>query len=170
MSKSYQVTVCFLSLLAFGCAPPAPTLAPAPLIPFNVEEVRWSLETGTAIIEGQAFLKTRGGDVKYGAGNPVYLMPHSPHSFAWYASLTAGRAKNSPSMDPGLAAVTRKTVAGGDGRFRFEGLPAGPYLILTGVTWQTATGYGGSLQTQGGFVGAPVTAESGKTVSVIVTR
>lgn len=170
MSISYQVTVCFLSLLALACAPAAPTLAPAPLIAFNAEEVKWSLGTGTAIVEGQAFLKTRGGDVKYGAGNPVYLMPHSPHSFAWYASMTAGRSKDRQTIDPDLAAVTRKTVAGGDGRFRFEHVPAGPYLILTGVTWQTATGYGGSLQTQGGFVGAPVTAESSKTVSVIVTR
>lgn len=170
MSVSYRVTTRFVSLLAFGCATPAPTLAPAPLVAFNAEEVKWSVGSGTAIIEGQAFLKTRGGDVKYGAGNPVFLMPHSSHSFAWYASMTKGREKDQPTIDPGLAGVTRKTVAGGDGRFRFEGVPAGSYLILTIVDWQSATGYRGSLQTQGGFVGAPVTAESSKTTSVIVTR
>lgn len=158
-----------LVIIASACATvPKNPPTTAVLVPFNAEEVKWSLGTGTATVEGQAFLKTRGGDVKFGAGNPVYLLPYSAHSFAWYASLTAGRTENAPTIDPGLAAVTRKTVAGGDGRFKFEDIPAGPYLVLTIVDWQVAGAY--STRTQGGFVGAPVTAEGGKTANVIVTR
>ncbi len=156
-----------LALLATACSVPV-AAPPAPLVAFNPDEVKWSEGAGTANIEGQAFLKTRGGDVKYGAGNPVFLMPNSPHSFAWYVALTSGRSENAPKIDPGLAAVTRKTVAGGDGRFKFENVPAGSYLILTIVDWQIPGAFGPS--TQGGFVGAPITAESGKTVSIVVTR
>lgn len=37
-------------------------------VPFTASDVEWSKASGTATVEGQAFLKTRGGDVKYGAG------------------------------------------------------------------------------------------------------
>ncbi len=154
-------------LLAVACTMPV-AAPPAPLAnPFNADEVKWSQGTGTATVEGQAFMKTRGGDVKYGAGEPVMLIPYSAHSFEWYARLTAGRAKDAPNIDPGLAAVTRKTTAGGDGRFKFENVPAGSYLLLTSVTWETGGKY---TPTQGGFVGSPVQAVDGKAVNIIVTR
>lgn len=59
-------------------------------------------------------------------------------------------------------------MAGGDGKFKFENLPAGKYLVVTKVTWEAPTQYG--LRTQGGVVGDYATAEAGKTVSVIITR
>ena len=69
----HVLLVLSLSLLA-ACTisappPPYPTVAgdPAEYAPF--------LEEGTGVVSGQAFMKTRGGDVKLGAGNTVTLDP-----------------------------------------------------------------------------------------------
>lgn len=155
-----------LAVLLTGCAT-APSVPTPPLVAFNPDEAKWAQGTGTAIVEGQAFLKTRGGDVKYGAGNSVYLMPHTPHSFDWMVRVT-GDLSTAPTIDPALEALVRKTTASGDGRFKFENLPAGPYLVVTTVTWEVPGAYSSSIQ--GGYVGTPVTATEGRTVSVIVTR
>ena len=158
----------WLPLIAIvaGCAtlPPAP---PAPLVAFNPDEARWAAGTGTAIVEGQAFLKTRGGDVKYGAGNTVYLIPHTPHSFDWMVRVTSNRI-DSTKVDPQMEKLVKRTTASGDGRFKFENLPAGPYLVITSVTWEVPGRY--SSYTQGGYLGTTVSATEGETVSVIVTR
>lgn len=156
-------------LFLLACAPRTPMGPITPLPPVSAEEVSFAQGTGTATIEGQAFLKTRGGDVKYGAGNNVYLLPHTPHTFAWLTRVISD-LKNAPSLNPVVDSVTRRTVASGDGRFRFENVPAGQYLVVTTVTWGAPVGYGGALVTQGGFIGRTVTAESGKTVTTIVTQ
>lgn len=170
MSISYHRTVTFLSasvLLLSACVPSTPAPPPTPLVALDSASVAWAEGTGTATVEGQAFMKTRGGDVKYGAGNTVLLIPNTPHSFDWYARITAGR-QTPPELDPRLARLVRKTTAGGDGRFKFENVPPGPYLILTSVTWEAPTSYG--LSMQGGYLGTAVVAENGKTQSVIITQ
>jgi hypothetical protein len=155
-----------IALLATACTMPV-AAPPAPLVAFNPAEVTWAQGSGTATIEGQAFMKTRGGDVKYGAGNQVVLLPYSAQSFNWYTQRLATRGEDVSPMDPALTALTRTTTAGGDGRFKFENLPAGSYLVVTSVTWEAPTSYGMSMQ--GGYIGAPATAEAGKTTSVIIT-
>jgi hypothetical protein len=159
-----------LALLAAGmlstaCAMPIP-VPPAPLVAFNPEEVRWAALPGTSTIEGQAFMKARGGDVKYGAGSLVLLIPYSAQSFAWYKARIA-TLRDIPPMDPALQALVKATTAGRDGRFKFENEPAGSYLVVTFVTWETGASY---AVTQGGYIGMPVTAEAGKTAKIIVTR
>jgi hypothetical protein len=112
-------------------------------------------------------MKTRGGDVRYGAGSLVLLIPYCAQSFAWYKALIA-TLRDIPPMDPALQALVKATTAGRDGGFRFENEPAGSYLVVTFVTWETpGATYAG---TQGGYVGMPVTAEVGKTARIIVTR
>lgn len=156
-----------VSLLAVtACVPPTPAAPPTPLVTFDPAGAEWAKGTGTATVEGQAFLKTRGGDVKYGAGNTVLLIPNVPHTFDWYTRITSSNPNSAGVLDDRATALIRKTVAGGDGRFKFENVPAGPYLILTTVTWETGASYMG---TQGGYVGAPAQAVDGKTTDVIVT-
>ena len=154
------------SILATACTMPV-AAPPAPLVAFNAEEVRWAGLPGTSTIEGQAFMKTRGGDVKYGAGNQVLLIPYSAQSFDWYKARIATLHDDVPPMDPALQALVKTTTAGGDGSFRFENLAAGAYLVVASVTWETGASYAG---TQGGYMGMPVTAEAGKTARIIVTR
>src|SRR5688572_1071163 len=56
---------------------------PSPLPAFSAEEVAYAAQPGTGVIDGQAFLRTRGGDVKYGAGSAVFLLPLSAYTSAW---------------------------------------------------------------------------------------
>lgn len=162
--KNLLIVVATLGVTA--CVPSTPAPPPSPLVAFDPASAEWSKGVGTATVEGQAFLKTRGGDVKYGAGNTVLLIPNVPHTFDWYARITSTNPKSAGVLDDRASALIRKTTAGGDGRFKFENVPAGPYLILTTVTWETGSSY---LGTQGGFVGAPAQAVDGKTTDVIVT-
>ncbi len=55
--------------LATACA--TRVVAPVQRIPFPEAEYATLKMNGTAVIRGQAFLKTRGGDVKTAAGNEV---------------------------------------------------------------------------------------------------
>ena len=103
--------------------------------PFDANEVSWSKDSGTAVIEGQAFLKTRGGDVKYGAGNTVLLMPQSAYFTAWYTT-NKGFQEIKVGFDASAKEYVRQTTSGGDGKFKFSDLPAGKYYIVTTVTWE----------------------------------
>ena len=57
-----------------------------PLVPFNSSEFSRFDGVGKATIEGQAFAKTRGGDIKYPAGDAVYLVPATTHTTDWIVS------------------------------------------------------------------------------------
>lgn len=172
MPFSYPPRVVFVSIVFFvltACAVATPTPAPTPLVALDPATVAWAGGPGTATVEGQAFLKTVGGDVKYGAGNTVYLIPNVPHTFDWFTRVTADMS-TAPEINPAVNKVTRKTLASGDGRFKFENVPAGSYIVVTTVQWGAPVGYHGAMRAQGGFVGTVVTAESGKTVTAIATR
>lgn len=153
---------------ALGCASTPRVVTPISVM-FNPAEMAWSKGTGTAAIEGQAFLKTRGGDVKYGAGNAVLLLPATTYSSEWAQRMIAGG--DMPDLDDRAQEYARRTTADGQGRFRFAELPAGEYIVLTTVTWEIpGVGRYSGMSTQGGAVGMKVQATSGKTETVIVTR
>jgi len=62
-----------LMSLATACLPPRREVVAVSGV--SEDELRSYAGTGPCAIRGQAFLKTRGGDVKYGAGELVTLMP-----------------------------------------------------------------------------------------------
>jgi hypothetical protein len=137
-------------------------------VKFDADKVQWAAARGTATIEGQAFLKTRGGDVKLGAGNWVYLIPECDEISRWFATLAPRQQISLTTMNPGLALLSHMSKADADGRFKFVDLPAGNYFVLSRVDWE-APGYYGMTQ-QGGFVMSNAATESGKTVSVLLTQ
>lgn len=143
-----------------GCAIP-PALVQRPEFP--VAEYELLPKEGTHIIVGQAFLTTRGGDVKVAAGQPVTLNPVTSYSLHW--------CKNVPynaSPDPRQNKYLRITTADASGSFSFAGLPAGEYFIVTNVTWE-APGYGGALTPQGGMVSVRIRIPS-ETGKIIVNK
>lgn len=154
-------TLALESCAALNLKPPAERIA------FPEQEYASMPQTGTATVRGQAFLKTRGGDVKTAAGEEVLLNPVTSYSKQWYnVSYLGGRALTEP--DPRYAQHIRKTVADGDGRFTFSNVPAGRYYVVARVVWEAPTGYG--LAAQGGYVAKEISLEGGETVDVIVTR
>jgi hypothetical protein len=123
---------------------------------------------GTSTISGQAFVKTRGGDVRYGAGNEVGLNPVTTYSNEWFEQ-TVRKQRVMEAADPRCDKYYWETRADGEGRFTFENLPAGEYYVFCVISWEVAGQYG--METTGGVASAKVKVGSGQHLkNVIVTR
>lgn len=156
------VPILALSLLA-GCAQ-----APKPMEfgAFPVAEYQALPKTGTGTITGQIFMKTRGGDVKFGAGTEVVLIPATSYTATLYQAYQQDRPVGEP--DPRVKEYSRRVITDGTGGFRFEGIPGGAYYVGGSVFWEAPTQFG--LSKQGAHLLSPVTVEEGKEARVIVTR
>lgn len=123
---------------------------------------------GSGTITGQAFLKTMGGDVKYGAGNTVFMNPVTSYSTEWFERAILAQESLEPS-DPRCQPYTKSVIADGEGRFEFEGLPAGEYYIGCLINWSVPGQYG--MIPTGGVAHAKVRVAEGQHVrNVIATR
>jgi len=140
-----------------------------PSVPFDLVETQHALRDGDSTITGQAFLKTVGGDVKYGAGSTVILIPYTR-----YVEETVNLRKTAGPFDriegnPEVMKHTKKTVADGSGKFKFVDLAPGKYLLESEITWGVPNQYGG-INKQGGSVNKVVAIENdGDTVEIMLT-
>lgn len=152
-----------------GCASRPAALAPQSRMEFPLSEYEGLAKTGTASVSGQAFLKTRGGDVKTAAGNEILLNPVTSYSMEWYIKqYTQGLPLVPP--DSRLTDYQKRATADGSGRFSFKGVPPGEYFVTAVVTWEAPAGYLGELQTQGGLVTKRLVVKDGESYDVIITR
>ncbi len=161
-----------IALLLFVCFIASCVTMPQPkisMMTFPEQEYQNLQKSGSAVVKGQAFLKTRGGDVKVAAGNEVILNPVTSYSNEWYEKAYV-QGKNLVESDPRILNYIKKTVADGSGRFMFKDVPPGDYYVTTGVTWEAGTGYQGALQLQGGTVTKKISVNDGDEIDVIVTR
>ncbi len=128
------------------------------LPPADESEYRPYQQAGTGAISGQAFLVTRSGDAKKAAGKTVTLDPLTSLSRNWWNAAKAyQRLEPRLPDDPKFLAARKTTTADAEGRFTFEGLPAGDYLVRTTVQWQPAHCADNSFcSTQSGAVGGLV--------------
>lgn len=165
-SLSFVALLCLLS----ACASQHPsTLPPVTRMAFPEREYQALEKVGKSTVTGQAFLRTRGGDVKTAAGSEVILNPVTSYSMEWYEkSYLPGRAIT-PSDDR-LWNYAKKQIADGSGRFTFKNVPPGEYFVTTVITWEAGTGYQGALQVQGGAVTKRIVVKAGEDNEVIVTR
>ena len=139
-------------------------------IPFPIEEYQKlpKMGTGTATVRGQAFLKTRGGDVKYAAGNEIHLLPITSYSNQWYREAIL---PNRPmaKYDPRYKQYITTIMGDGEGRFEFKNVPAGNYYLSTIVAWEYIAGRGYSYPTGGNIV-KKISVENGQELRIILTR
>ena len=165
---SRLISATLLAGLIAGCAPQQvkPTVQ---RIPFPAQEYEKLAKDGTSTVKGQIFMKTRGGDVKFGAGGEVLLNPVTSYSKQWFEEQYT-RGNQLAAGDERQYLYIRKKVADGNGRFEFKNIPAGEYYVTGGVTWQTATGYQGNLETQGGLLSKKITVGEKDDVEVILSR
>ena len=134
---------------------------------FVQDEYEQYSRPGASSIAGQAFLKTQGGDVKFGAGNDVILAPATSYSKEWFeVRVLRDRAISPP--EPRAERFNRSTLADGTGRFRFESLPAGAYYVACYISWMVPGLEG--LQKTGGWAFALAHVDSGVSSEIVVTR
>lgn len=133
---------------------------------FPLAEYQALPTSGSGRISGQVFLKTRGGQLKLGAGKDVALIPATSYTAALRKAYEESRPIVAP--DPRLLAYTRHVQADSDGNFVFTQVPAGRYYLTSEVTWEAQTKFGPA--TQGGFILTPVTVSEGQEARVKVTR
>lgn len=160
-------SVSILAVAVLGCATaPAPAPAPRP-IAASVDPAEYAqfMQPGQHSVQGQAFLVQRGGDVVRGAGREVTLDPLTPYAMEWFVRFGAD-ARRFDHMPPApeFAKARRTTVADADGKFSFQDLPAGAYLVRSTVTWET--GY----SRQGGVVADTVTVGAAPPRLLILNR
>jgi len=142
-------------------------------------------KAGTGVIDGQAFVIVRGGDVllddrgylttlsdnaRTASGSDVTLDPATPFAMDWYmkSGMSLRRFNNAPK-DAAFRAARKKVIADDAGRFKFEGLPPGKYIVRTTITWQTPRdSY--RMMTQGGVASAVIELVEGETKKVIIRQ
>ena len=190
MTKSLLAT-CVLTL-SLGCRSGAPAPEPnAAATPAAAAQPAAAVaadyypyaKPGTATINGQAYVVVRGGDVlldgqgylttitdnaRTASGNDVTLDPATPYAMDWYMKTgTSLRRFGNAPKDPAFRAARRTTVADESGKFKFENLPAGRYIVRTTITWQTPRdSY--RMMTQGGVASAVVELVEGEQKTVII--
>ncbi len=162
-----------------GCAPQVPPAVPRQAVFVESEYAPYS-EEGNCTIAGQAFLKTRSGDVKYGAGNAVYCNPVTTYSREWFERAVKG-GERLAAPDAKATSFVRQTVGDGEGRFRFENLPPGDYYLACPIQWEVPNpAYTGNpfdalfgtfpTKSTGGIAYSQAHVDSAGTVQVILTR
>ena len=137
-----------------------------PYSTFDRAATEQALRPGNATIVGQAFKKTVGGDVKYGAGNSIDLYPATPYFMEVLNLLSRRNAFTQVRFDPAVLNYKRTAVADGEGRFKFPGLSAGRYYLETTITWGIPTRYG--IETTGGPAASVITVDEGHTAEAIL--
>ena len=163
--KNAVLAVAVAATLSGCISMPAPMERP----PFPVAEyAQLDGRTGTGVVTGQVFLRTRGGEVRYGAGSEVLLNPVTSYSTHWYTTSYQGN-KLLADPDPRYNAHIITVQADGSGNFRFESVPAGDYYLTSEVFWDVPGPYGVSNM-QGGYISERVSVEDGKEVRQMLTR
>ena len=146
-----------------GCAAP-PQVA---RVPFSEAEYAALPKAGTGTVTGQAFLTTRGGEVRVAAGREISLNPVTSYSRQWYQVQYQGGRQLS-AFDPRIINHIITKVANAQGNFTFKNVPPGDYFITTEVTWSVVVS--GLVTTTGGVIAKPITVRDGQETEVILTR
>lgn len=123
---------------------------------------------GTSVVEGQAILRTRGGEVRYGVGSEVSLTPVTSYSKEWWSQAIVRDVEFSSGADSRAAKYTKVAVADGEGRFSFAELPAGDYFVVSSVSWEVP-GKDGPIST-GSRLGQQVHVGPGERVTVVLSE
>jgi hypothetical protein len=146
-------------MLLAGCAGTA--LNPHKrLIEFNEAEYAGTDRVGTATVAGQAFLVFEAdGSVAHGSGSTVYLNPVTSYSTEWYEKAVV-RTSAITEPDSRTARYRRQTTADAEGRFRFQGVPAGEFYVTSPISWSSNLWQ---------YAHAKIVVRDGETVDVVVT-
>lgn len=131
-------------------------------IPFTVGDFAPYAGVGSATVEGEAFLTSEGGAIKTCAGEAVFLLPSNKYDIevitSWGFTASIAMSQAGPA-----AKYWKETACDSQGKFSFEDLPLGEWIVVTDITWLAS-----NRQKQGGLMGKKVTVR-GKKNKVMLT-
>jgi hypothetical protein len=169
--------------LSSGCYTSAGVRQPEPVrlqTPFDAAAVVWASERGENRIEGTALLRTVGGEPKTCAALQVTLVPWSRYSGEriahLYGSTRSGYNARPPqgrmirweNDDAAFYETVRSTACDSAGRFVFDSLPDGEWIVEAIVIWDVPyVNFRGGPQ--GGTLMQRVKVEGGQTANVVLT-
>lgn len=159
-----------------GCAPRPPVVrpvahrAPAHRAAFNARQAAYILHHGSNTIEGQAIVRYSDGPASC-AGDVATLVPDTPYTRARLNRLYGGsRAFAAISTAPRLPrdrnyeAYVRHAPCDADGRFRFDRLADGRYVVVAPLR------QAGEARSEGESIRQGVAVRGGKTRSILLTH
>ena len=110
---------------------------------YNPNDAAYIHEDGSAVIEGQAFLRTVIGEVRTCAGSEVLLLPVTEYSaermWITYGNISGGRSledQKPDDPDPRYWRDALYSMCDAEGDFLFTGVPPGEYFITSSVWWE----------------------------------
>lgn len=131
------------------------------------------IQAGNGGVEGNAFMRTRDGNIVTCAGFAVHLIRDTPYvrermDALYEGDMNAGFQRQYfdvefTNTDPRYADARRSTVCDSSGEFVFTGLADGSYFVNTIVEWRVAN------RLQGGRLMARFEIENGQTKRVVLT-
>lgn len=157
------IAMAALTAILAGCATANRDYNPTRRPVFPEAEYAALAKTGSATVTGQLFMRTRGGDVKTGAGDTIYLNPVT--SYSAFAYEHRSDPDGMTDADPRLFPYMRNTVADATGRFTFKNVPDGEYYLSGKVTWEVP-----NMATQGGTIWKQITVKNGESVEAMLTK
>lgn len=152
-----------------GCSGP---IGPAAHLdaPFDPKAADYALKSGTGRVEGQAFLRRDYGRLVTAAGERVFLLPATAYATERFDRMFGGdrRSYFGNSVEdppPEYFRYRRETKVDMGGRFTFENLAPGRYILATRVFWTEPK----SFITHGGAVYDTVDVKDDATATVILS-
>lgn len=118
---------------------------------------------GSAVIDGQVLVRVQGGGQFYGADGEVLLLPRVTETERYVNDVVLPGQMALPG--PHMNQVRWATTSDAQGRFRFDGLPAGSYYVVCPVAWVDASG-----KTAKAMAIGQATVADGQRATVVVTR
>lgn len=131
-----------------GCASQKPREDALP--PIDMAELQPFIQSGTASVEGEFFLRTAGGDIKSGAGKVVFLYPGITHTSVFFNTPPQMRSYDTAfkrvvmNLDKKINEYRKSSVCNMNGRFSFNNLPAGQYFLIGDLYWHTGNSITGA--------------------------
>ncbi|NNM72534.1 carboxypeptidase regulatory-like domain-containing protein [Enterovirga aerilata] len=137
---------------------------------FDPRSAEYILKSGRGRIDGQAFLRRDYGRLVTAAGERVFLIPATSYAVERFDRMFGGDRRSyygNPVEDPPPEYLTyrRETKVDMTGRFAFENLAPGRYIVATRVFWTEPK----SFFTHGGAMYDTVEVKDDETTTAIIS-
>jgi len=142
-------------------------------LPFNASDVAWSSAPGTATVEGRAAISAAGEVPRTCAGGEAQLLPAGAYAAEMmrivFGSDVRGFAPRGSSRYPtniaaDFGSTVRRVGCDPEGRFRFDGVPAGRWYVFSNVIFRSA----GAEAPQGGALMQRIDVAEGARANVLL--